>query len=65
MVEIVLGRDVVKLDRPEAFEETLLSHSTNSHTGMVKILLERDDVDPNRPDIYDKNWLSCAFENGH
>jgi len=45
VVEILLGRDIVKLDRPEAFEETLLSHSKNSHKGMVKILLERDDVD--------------------
>ena len=51
VVNILLGREEVNLDKPDRDGKTPLSHAAlTGHEGVVKILLGREEVNPDKPD---------------
>ena len=65
VVKMLLGREEVNPDEPNAHGQTPLSYAAaEGNEEVVKILLGREDVNPDRPDNDGRTPLLYAAENG-
>jgi len=66
VVEILLRREDINPDNPDAYGQTpLFRAASNGHERVVEVLLERDDVNHNKPDDRGQTPLYCAASTGH